>query len=102
MLLTLIENSIKHGLNPMREGGSIRVTAHVDGDLLLLRVADTGQGFTKSSGGGTGLANTRARLAAVYGPRAAFTLALNQPRGVSATIKIPYVAATAVLPMTAP
>ena len=42
-------------------------------------VADTGQGFTKTSGGGTGLANTRARLAAIYGPAAELALADQQP-----------------------
>jgi signal transduction histidine kinase len=92
MLLTLVENAIKHGLNPLPEGGLVRVTANVEGGELRIRVADTGQGFTKSSGGGTGLANTRARLAAVYGPAARFALTLNQPRGVTAMICVPWVA----------
>jgi signal transduction histidine kinase len=90
MLLTLVENSIKHGLNPLPEGGSIRVTAEVADGVLRIRVIDTGGGFTKSSGGGTGLANTRARLAAVYGPAAKLALTLNQPHGVTATITVPW------------
>ncbi len=71
MLLTLVENAIKHGLNPLPEGGFVRVSARVAGGQLRLQVADSGQGFTKTSGGGMGLANTRARLAAMYGPAAA-------------------------------
>jgi len=90
MLLTLVENAIKHGLNPLPEGGQVRVSASVEDSELRIRVADTGQGFTKSSGGGTGLANTRARLAAVYGQAARFALTLNTPRGVIAMICVPW------------
>ena len=93
MLLTLTENAIKHGLSPLPEGGFVRVSAHVAGGQLRLQVADSGQGFTRTSGGGTGLANTRARLAAMYGPAARLGLGLNQPRGVTATIALPYAAA---------
>jgi LytS/YehU family sensor histidine kinase len=52
-------------------------------------VADTGQGFAKSTGGGTGLANIRARLTAVFGHAGALSLALNAPRGIIATIILP-------------
>ena len=93
MLLTLTENAIKHGLSPLPEGGFVRVSAHVAGGQLRLQVADSGQGFTRSSGVGTGLANTRARLAAIYGPAAQLGLGLNQPRGVTATIALPYAVA---------
>jgi len=54
-----------------------------------VQVADSGRGFTQSSGGGTGLANIRARLAALYGAAGRLTLALNTPHGVVATIAIP-------------
>ena len=93
MLLTLTENAIKHGLNPLPEGGFIRVRAHVEGGQLRLQVADSGQGFTKTSGGGTGLANIRARLAAMYGPAAQLNIGANRPRGVTATIALPYTTA---------
>ena len=89
MLLTLVENAIKHGLAPLPEGGTVRVSASVDGHELRVRVADTGRGFTHSSGGGTGLANIRARLAGLYGAGGRLTLALNTPRGVIATIAVP-------------
>ena len=96
MVLTLVENAIKHGLSPLREGGRIDVRASVAGGRLIVQVADTGQGFTQSSGGGTGLANTRARLASKYGAGASLSLAHNEPRGVVATISLPYEADAAV------
>jgi signal transduction histidine kinase len=94
MLLTLVENAIKHGLNPLPEGGSVRIRARAENGQVRLQVADTGGGFTKSSGGGTGLANTRARLSALYGPEADLALTLNTPRGVTATIAFPSRAGT--------
>jgi LytS/YehU family sensor histidine kinase len=94
MLLTLAENAIKHGLNPLPEGGSLRICARVEGGELRLEVADSGQGFVKTSGGGTGLSNIRARLSGMYGPGAQLRLGLNEPRGVTATIALPYAIAT--------
>jgi signal transduction histidine kinase len=97
MLATLVENAIKHGIAPLAEGGSIRVKAeraegalHAGGgDALRLTVSDTGRGLTASSGAGVGLANIRARLAALYGNRAALELQANAPRGVAAVITLP-------------
>jgi sensor histidine kinase YesM len=93
MLLTLVENAIKHGLAPLPEGGTVRISAAARGHELEVRVADTGQGFTQSSGGGTGLANIRARLAALYGAGGRLSLSLNTPRGVTATMTLPLPAA---------
>jgi signal transduction histidine kinase len=92
MLLTLVENAIKHGLAPLPEGGTVRISAAAKGHELELCVADTGQGFTQTSGGGTGLANIRARLAALYGAAGRLSLSLNAPRGVTATITLPLLA----------
>jgi hypothetical protein len=89
MLVTLAENAIKHGLGPLPEGGVVNVTAAERDGQLQVRVADSGQGFTKSSGGGTGLANIRARLVGMYGPDARLAFAANQPRGIVATIALP-------------
>jgi LytS/YehU family sensor histidine kinase len=89
MLATLVENAIKHGIAPLAEGGSISISAIPCGDALVLRVADTGRGFVAESGTGVGLANIRARLAALYGERAALRLEGNAPRGVAATIMLP-------------
>jgi hypothetical protein len=91
MLLTLVENAIKHGLNPLPEGGHVRVRASIDRAALLLEVSDSGRGFAEGegTGGGTGLANIRARLHAAYGTAARLTLHANEPRGVTATIALP-------------
>jgi signal transduction histidine kinase len=89
ILLTLVENAIKHGLSPLREGGFIRVSTSMSGSMLELRVADSGRGMTMSSGQGTGLANIRARLCASYGSSASLTLAANQPRGFTAVVRFP-------------
>ena len=90
MLATLVENAIKHGIAPLTEGGSIVVTASRRGESLLLCVADTGRGFDATSGSGVGLANIRARLAALYGTAATLRLEANAPRGVLATIVLPW------------
>jgi LytS/YehU family sensor histidine kinase len=89
MLATLVENAIKHGIAPLTEGGSIRIKAERGGDALRLTVADTGRGLTSASGSGVGLANIRARLAALYGERAGLQIEANAPRGVAATITLP-------------
>jgi len=89
MLLTLVENAIKHGLNPRTEGGRLVVAARIEADRLRIDVVDDGRGFQASSGGGTGLANIRARLAAMYGGDAALRLTENQPRGVTSTLSLP-------------
>ena len=89
MLITLVENAVKHGLAPLPEGGAIDVSASAAGRDLVVRVADTGRGFIESKGGGTGLANIRARLAALHGGAARLTLAHNVPRGVVATLTMP-------------
>jgi signal transduction histidine kinase len=93
MLLTLVENALKHGLNPLREGGLVRVSASREKDRLVLAVADTGRGFGEgTSGGGTGLANIRARLSAMFGGAASLGLSANTPRGITATIVLPALA----------
>jgi len=93
MLLTLIENALKHGLGPLPEGGSISVVATEADGKLVLKVADTGRGLVAGSGGGTGLANIRARLKAMYGAAASLSLRHNQPRGVVVQIDLPMHAA---------
>jgi len=90
MLVTLVENAIKHGLSPLPDGGSIVITSVRHGDCLDLTVSDTGRGFVAGSGSGVGLSNIRARLSALYGDQASLRLAGNQPRGVQATISIPW------------
>jgi sensor histidine kinase YesM len=90
LLLTLVENALKHGLQPLVEGGSVQVSARaVDGGRVEVIVADSGRGMGSNSGGGTGLANVRARLKSMYGADASLALAVNEPRGVVATVTLP-------------
>jgi hypothetical protein len=89
MLPSLVENAIKHGLEPQREGGSVHITASAEGGSLRLTVTDTGRGFGDSLGSGVGLTNIRERLAALYGDKGKLTLEAAEPHGVVATIEVP-------------
>ena len=89
MLPSLVENAIKHGLEPQREGGTVAIRAERAGDRLRMVVEDTGRGFSDTPGAGVGLANIRERLAALYGDAAKLTLEAREPHGVSATIEMP-------------
>ncbi len=89
-LLTLVENAVKHGLAPAQLGGTIAIRAAERHDRIMLTVTDTGVGFGAKGGSGIGIANTRSRLAAVYGDAAELALAANTPHGVIASIVVPY------------
>jgi sensor histidine kinase YesM len=89
MILTLVENAIKHGIDPLQQGGEIELTAGVAHDGTLdVAVADTGQGLSPSAGIGVGLQNIRERLHALYGKSAKLELEENAPRGMVARIRI--------------
>jgi len=90
MLLTLVENAVKHGLAPLPQGGSVRVEARRDRGVLTVRVVDTGRGFHGStSGSGIGLANVEARLRAAFGNDGRLLLEENPQGGVTAAIEVP-------------
>jgi len=90
VLPTLVENAIKHGLSTLPEGGRIDIRARTDDDRqLIVEVADNGAGFSASGGSGVGLANTRSRLAALYGTAASLSLSMGAPRGVVAVVRLP-------------
>ncbi|MEP6609507.1 MAG: histidine kinase [Burkholderiaceae bacterium] len=93
MLLTLVENAIKHGIAPLPEGGAISISATRADGKLIVQVVDTGRGFVANLGSGAGLANIRARLRALYGSSARLGLGLNRPRGVTATLVLPVAGA---------
>ena len=88
-LLTLVENAIRHGIDPGCDGGRIEVGARPDGDEIQLWVADTGVGLSEAAGTGTGLRNLRERLLAAYGPRASVVLTEQVPHGVRADLRLP-------------
>ncbi len=92
MLITLTENAIKHGIEPVPQGGRVDVAVARDGDAVVLAVSDTGAGLGATApGSGIGLANIRERLRLVYGARAALDLEENDPRGFRARITLPAV-----------
>jgi len=96
ILITLVENAIKHGIEQSPSGGSIDVVARVesgdDGVRLAITVADTGAGLEGTAPGqGIGLANIRERLALLYGDRASLELEENFPRGFRARLLLPAV-----------
>ncbi|WP_169558570.1 sensor histidine kinase [Uliginosibacterium gangwonense] len=92
LLQPLVENAIKHGIEPAPQGGEIRIHVQRQDDLLIVEVSDTGIGLAQSGstqGTGTGLANIRERLLALYGKKAQLTLAPLSPHGTLARIAIP-------------
>jgi LytS/YehU family sensor histidine kinase len=90
LLMSLVENAIKHGLEPQAEGGTIRVEARQRGDRVAVALVDDGRGLGAKIGKGVGLTNLRDRLRGLYGDKARFTLEEMPPHGVRATIEIPY------------
>ncbi|WP_312435094.1 histidine kinase [Janthinobacterium sp.] len=90
MLQTLVENAIKHGLEPKSGGGTIWILARAGEGTVAITVADDGQGFSDHGGGtGIGLRNVRERLRLTYGDAALFSIVSNFPGGVAATITVP-------------
>ena len=90
MLQTLVENAIKHGLEPKPGGGGIWIRAGQERGELSLTVADDGMGFrSEGAGTGIGLKNLRERLRLTYGAAASFVIGNNFPSGVAATIVLP-------------
>ena len=97
VLLTLVENAVKHGVAPQVEGGSVSLRARAEGSRVVVTVEDDGAGLpdaaaaveSPAGSGGTGLANVRARLALVYDEEADLQLTAAVPRGTCATLRLP-------------
>ena len=93
MIQTLVENAIKHGLEPKPDGGALTVRAEIVHGKLQVSVADTGLGFGKAAtaGTGVGLANIRERLQMLYGSKATLTVTENpNGGGTIVTVTVPY------------
>lgn len=91
MLISLVENAIKHGLEPALDGGHMRLSARRDGATLTVDVCDIGLGLNvpvSANSGGVGLTNIRERLAAIYGEDATLSVRENLPHGVIASLAI--------------
>lgn len=89
-LLTLVENAVRHGIDPGEEGGRIEVSVALRGQRCVARVLDTGVGLSATSHGlGTGLSNLRERLQLAFGGDARLSIAGAVPRGVVAELEFP-------------
>jgi hypothetical protein len=89
-LLTLVENAVRHGIDPSEEGGRIGIDIMRHGDRCMVRVADTGAGLQPSASGlGTGLITLRERLRLIFGDAVHLHLSANSPRGTVAEIDLP-------------
>jgi len=96
LLQPLIENSIKHGLEPRLNGGTVTLRSRLEGDRVLIEVADDGVGMgnrpasaLKRAGAGIGMKNVQERLEVLYGNQARFEVVSNPGRGTLVTIEIP-------------
>jgi sensor histidine kinase YesM len=90
----LVENAIRHGLEPKTEGGCLAIRCRRDGQSLRIDVEDDGKGFATNEGGGIGLSNVRERLRGCYGEAASLALQALPGGGVRASIRVPMEAAT--------
>ena len=90
MLQTLVENAIKHGLEPKAGGGRLEINAEIVNGQLAVHVLDNGAGFMPKTDEGVGLANVRERLKALYKGRAELIISVPPGGGTRATIKVPY------------
>ncbi len=91
LLQPLVENAVKHGLEPKVDGGEVTISARADNNMLTLNVTDTGLGFQQNTISGVGLSNIRARLLSLFGEKSKLTITDNTPAGVSASFSIPAV-----------
>ena len=86
----LVENAIKHGIEPKIEGGEVTIRAKKNGDIISVEIADTGTGLYEDGDVGFGLSNVRERLQSLYGERGRLILEENRPSGLKAIIEVPH------------
>ena len=89
LLQPVVENAIRHGLEPKVEGGEVAFRARREGGHVVIEVADTGVGFAPTTRGGVGLSNLRDRLKLLYGERASLAIGENAPAGTRITVRLP-------------
>src|SRR5262249_37507335 len=88
-LLTLVENAVRHGIDPSEGGGRIEVRVGMQEGRCRVEVTDTGVGLRPASGPGTGLSNLRERLQLTFGNEAQLRLSSLAPHGVCAELEFP-------------
>jgi len=88
-LLTLVENAVRHGIDPSEDGGRIEIVVERRGGQCVMRVSDSGVGLRQSGNGlGTGLSALRERLQLMFGDGAKLRVTAREPRGVCAEVEI--------------
>ena len=103
MLLTLVENAVRHGIEPLARGGEVCVEARREDETLVIEVRDDGAGLLGSAQGntkgqGVGLVNVRDRLASLYGDAGHLRVEQRDEGGVSACIVLPWAATADNIP----
>jgi signal transduction histidine kinase len=102
LLQPIVENAVRHGIAPRASGGLVTIHGRREGDLLELHVVDNGVGLSANAQAtGIGIANTRQRLARLYGSRQMLTISPNPVQGVTVTIRLPFRAVGALPPVEA-
>ena len=89
LMQPLVENAIKHGLEPKIEGGEVALSVKRSGEKIAITIADTGLGFQDSTSNGIGLMNVRERVQQLYGGAGSLVIEDNMPCGTRITISIP-------------
>jgi histidine kinase len=92
-LLTLVENAVRHGIDPSEDGGVIEIYVQKQGTRCLVRVSDTGAGAGQNGGPGTGLATLRERLQLAFQGDADLSVSAQEPRGFRAEVDMPALGA---------
>jgi two-component system LytT family sensor kinase len=105
LLQPLVENSIKHGLASMVEGGSIYLRSRLAEETLIIEVEDDGVGMAATTGearttrgAGIGMANISERLQVLYGDTARMTIDSHEGKGTLVRIRLPLLQATGAVP----
>lgn len=88
LLQPLVENAVRHGIEPKLGGGEIRISAALGQDCLSIEVSDNGMGLN-ANGKGTGLTNIDARLASLFGNAGRLALNNNADAGITAKLSLP-------------
>jgi LytS/YehU family sensor histidine kinase len=89
LLQPLVENAVKHGLEPAIEGGEILIKVLEENSFIRIEVQDTGNGFSSYDAAGVGITNVRERIKLLYGDKGRLILEANVPHGVKAIIEVP-------------
>ncbi len=91
LIQPIVENAIKHGLEPKIDGGEIRIKAVKTSNLLRWEIADTGLGLSDKTELGIGISNIIERIESLYGDDGQLIMEENKPSGLKVIIEVPYV-----------